>query len=112
MEGGHFSAEIPQSTDRTMRRSNRLSVTLDTHVAINRWKRNHCIPEASCAFWRKVPPGEEGEKGEKPDANDPTPENSESEEDTETRDEPHQTPPRHSTRIRRAPRRLQDYVQY
>ncbi|OUC40690.1 hypothetical protein D917_03886, partial [Trichinella nativa] len=57
-------------------------------------------------------PGEEGEKGEKPDANDPTPENSESEEDTETRDETHQTPPRRSTRIKRATQRLQDNVQY
>ncbi|KRZ70871.1 hypothetical protein T10_270 [Trichinella papuae] len=56
--------------------------------------------------------GEEGEKGEKPDANDPTPENSESEEDTATSDLSHQTPSRHSTRIRRAPKRLQDYVQY
>ncbi|XP_003366844.1 conserved hypothetical protein [Trichinella spiralis] len=36
----------------------------------------------------------------------------ESKEDTATRDEPHQTPPRRSTRIRRAPQRLQDYVQY
>ncbi|KRZ96710.1 Retrovirus-related Pol polyprotein from transposon gypsy [Trichinella sp. T8] len=57
-------------------------------------------------------PREEGEKGEKPEANDLTPENSESEEDTVTRDEPHQTPPRRSTRIRGAPQRLQDYVQY
>ncbi|XP_003368437.1 conserved hypothetical protein [Trichinella spiralis] len=57
-------------------------------------------------------PCEEGEKGEKLDANYLTPENSESKEDTATRDEPHQTPPRRSTRIRRAPQRLQDYVQY
>ncbi|KRX21482.1 hypothetical protein T07_1365 [Trichinella nelsoni] len=57
-------------------------------------------------------PCEEGGKGEKPDANYLTPENSESEEDTATRYEFHQTPPRRSTRIRRAPQRLQDYVQY
>ncbi|KRX33787.1 hypothetical protein T05_154 [Trichinella murrelli] len=40
------------------------------------------------------------------------PENSENEEDTATRQEHHQTPPRRSTRIRRAIQRLQDYVQY
>ncbi|KRZ72458.1 Pro-Pol polyprotein [Trichinella papuae] len=57
-------------------------------------------------------PGEEGEKGENSEANELTPENLESEGHTATRDKPHQTPLRHSTRIRRAPRHLQDYVQY
>ncbi|KRZ96763.1 Pro-Pol polyprotein [Trichinella sp. T8] len=55
---------------------------------------------------------EEDERAEKPDANDITPENSESEEDTVTRQEHHQTPPRRSTRIRRATQRLQDNVLY
>ncbi|KRZ56342.1 hypothetical protein T02_1625 [Trichinella nativa] len=57
---------------------------------------------------------EEDEKAEKPDAHEVTPENSESEEDTATRQEHHQTPqpPRRPTRIKRAPQRLQNYVQY
>ncbi|KRX22778.1 hypothetical protein T07_6655 [Trichinella nelsoni] len=55
---------------------------------------------------------EEDVKAEKPDADDITPENSEREEDTVTRQEHHQTPPRRSTRVRRAPQRLQDNVLY
>ncbi|KRY33461.1 Retrovirus-related Pol polyprotein from transposon 17.6 [Trichinella spiralis] len=54
----------------------------------------------------------EDKKADKPDANDVAPENSESEEDTAIKEEHQKTPPRRSTRIRRAPQRLQDYVQY
>ncbi|KRZ74453.1 Uncharacterized protein T10_6152 [Trichinella papuae] len=57
-------------------------------------------------------PDEEDEKREKPGANDTTPENSKSEENTATNDKSHQKPPGHSTRIRRTPKRLENYAQH
>ncbi|KRZ14529.1 Uncharacterized protein T11_2006 [Trichinella zimbabwensis] len=57
-------------------------------------------------------PDEEDEKREKPGANDTTPENSKTEENTATNNKSHQKPPGHSTRIRRTPKRLENYVQH
>ncbi|KRZ82829.1 Pro-Pol polyprotein [Trichinella sp. T8] len=72
-----------------------------------------CVAEDGNPDETQVGTGAPREEGEKLKNRTLTtlPENSENE-DTATRQEHHQTPPRRSTRIRRAIQRLQDYVQY